>query len=515
MQKNLWCSDEFARFMCKELGFDNNLGSTDWPQIDTDHAEYIDYLDLSKDTRGMISFHTKASIVKAGLSDDSTEEDDYNPKFRIKARAGKVFRKLFACAGMEKSSDQIAEIVRKWYLFTGVNSEGYEASGIKFELCSGERIKWGYYKNNYIDQEECSLGLYSCMCGRDAQGYLDIYTKNPQVQLMVMTINGSIVGRSIVWLGKYHDRVYANTQTNADILTEYMHSWGLVNVWRSTQANVPEYIQLDRTEFDYYPYIDTYYYIDVDSNRAYMNMPRNGNEVRTCRCTDGSYEEQDRYECYNCGRGISSDDVYWVNDEPYCNECAVYSEHHDCNILRSSAVWSDCLNTYLHEDDAVYCENRSDYTADNRAIQLHDGTYLDEGDRDIIKLYNDEYADSQHDNIIYLKYSDCYALADDDSIVELHDGNYAFEDDCVQLYTDEYALETDCIELYDSTYALESDPDIVECFDGLYMHKDDTVTTYNGLVCAMEDCEQLRDGSWALMSDPVIESDDMQELKYA
>jgi hypothetical protein len=95
------------------------------------------------------------------------------------------------------------------------------------------------------------------------------------------------------------------------------------------------------------------------------------------------------YKCADCGEWIEDeDDVYWVDDEPYCRDCVEYCE--DCHEYHRGHsidvggyydyhyVCEDCLSNYavcpvcreyVCKDDAVYDEENGVY--------VHESCYED------------------------------------------------------------------------------------------------------------------------------------------
>ena len=81
---------------------------------------------------------------------------------------------------------------------------------------------------------------------------------------------------------------------------------------------------------------------------------------------------RDEYVCTGCGYRIHPDDVIWVNDRPYCDECVYYCPH--CNtygldeliqvtnsngqiehVCAECALWCDSCNTYYLEGTCHEC----------------------------------------------------------------------------------------------------------------------------------------------------------------
>lgn len=108
------------------------------------------------------------------------------------------------------------------------------------------------------------------------------------------------------------------------------------------------------------------------------------------------------YVCADCGGRLDEDDVYWVNDEPYCRDCVSWcsycEEYHrgdSTYVERYGNVCENCLERYFeycdecgeyyNRDDMYYinCEDRyvcGDCLHDGYGICENCGEYFPHGD---------------------------------------------------------------------------------------------------------------------------------------
>lgn len=72
-----------------------------------------------------------------------------------------------------------------------------------------------------------------------------------------------------------------------------------------------------------------------------------------------------KYICEYCGNGIDEDEVCWIGDHPYCNDCVTYCECCGEYELNDEATWiesedryvcRDCLDRYY-----LYCDDCGEY----------------------------------------------------------------------------------------------------------------------------------------------------------
>lgn len=77
------------------------------------------------------------------------------------------------------------------------------------------------------------------------------------------------------------------------------------------------------------------------------------------------------YTCTCCGYSIDEDDVFWIDDEPYCNECVSYCEccdeyHRADDMIWISSESRDVCRGCVH-DYYVVCEHCGEYVYEDDA----------------------------------------------------------------------------------------------------------------------------------------------------
>lgn len=240
----------------------------------------ISFLDceIDKDKIDKISFLPASKSVVGMLSDSHIDiKQSWEAKGRQEITVGRLVNKLFPNKFNQKEIDEF------------VNNFKTEISKYftKFRLVEGEDIRKYYLLDNY----ESNRGdiNQSCMRGKDAQKYLDIYVKNPEkCKLLVLMSDKDIKkikGRALVWfdlrkpLGKiYMDRVYTINQADVKLYIDYAkeHNW----LYKSDQVmhdvsyfdndkkiNSSVTIQLKPIKFDTYPSLDTLQYYTPSTGR--------------------------------------------------------------------------------------------------------------------------------------------------------------------------------------------------------------------------------------------------------
>jgi hypothetical protein len=188
----------------------------------------------------------------------------------------------------------------------------------RFDIVSGDDITKWYYYERYI-QGGGSLNN-SCMANVRKE-YFDIYTKNPQVKLVILyddngkLENGKytsekIKGRAILWTDAtvvnngekitFMDRIYTTQDSDQDLFKRFAETRGF---WYKKNQNMDQecyicngvveqvaelVLNLDEANFSFYPYTDTMSYTNLDNNTI-SNMDHNYH--RKLRSTTGGYED--------------------------------------------------------------------------------------------------------------------------------------------------------------------------------------------------------------------------------
>ena len=154
--------------------------------------------------------------------------------------------------------------------------------GFDIDFLSGEDILIGYTRANYLDKDGGTLHN-SCM--NDKHKFLNIYTKNPnQIRLAIIKIDDKIACRCLIWKtveGKeYADRIYYKYDWMEPLMRKRLDDMGIPHISKfSTKL-----VQLEKWEFDYYPYLDHFYNFDKHSG----SLLYFSNSLHTLRNTNGA-----------------------------------------------------------------------------------------------------------------------------------------------------------------------------------------------------------------------------------
>jgi hypothetical protein len=243
----------------------------------------INYLDITDS--GLISYSDVRKIVDG--------VDPWSDKIRYSCKPGSFINKIFN----NVSSVDIENFTNYIKTFSA-NLENLE-----FRLVDGDELKKWYLSSNYISLSG-NLGG-SCMSIYERNEFLNIYRDNPNLVKLLILIDKpgeKIYGRSLIWNledgGKFMDTIYTVDETryqnlfldwaknNHILVKEFQRcnsSYGFKNLSTDDIFYKDFYLNLKHWEYEKYPYMDTFKFIDLDKG-IISNVPdylwdRDGNSV--------------------------------------------------------------------------------------------------------------------------------------------------------------------------------------------------------------------------------------------
>ena len=388
------------------------------------HKKSYDSLILTSAEINYLTFRNDGTIsyLPAGKELKYNDDGQWGREGRQNGKPSKIIRKLFTDRAVKllqfKDSD--------FECFTNAYKANFNEDGYIFELLDNKQIPSVY------DMDRCTgEGSLNNSCMNGDMQYLDIYKNCDKLQILILkNKNGLLCGRSLVWKISdditLMDRIYV-TQ---DFMYDKFLSYAKGNYWTKkdykSYDNKRTFINLlgeeiDKTftiytdtDFDYYPYIDTFQYGG-----------------------DGFLCNNDNYEYTYCCTG---------------GEREGGEDNHD------GEVYCESRGEYIDEDDAVYVENgdsifRGGYHHVNDCVLVNDDWYH-ENDSNIIEIGNTWYT-KDDSNIIEINNE--YHLIEDCIYCE-RDGEYYLSDDCVYCEDDEEdVLRDDAVEIDGKYYHKNSD----------------------------------------------------------
>lgn len=317
----------------------------------------VGYLDGSVRNITIRRSDKEMTYMPSGKPTEMASDNTWVAKGRQNGKYGKVIRKVLKeqVPRLKFTDHEIEKLV---------NHLKAQASDGEFEVVSGEDIAYWYDGRRYNNEVELGTLSSSCMRDSSCKDSLDIYVKNPdKVKMVILTKDDLLIGRALVWDDKWMDRIYGT-----DSIASAFKTFAKEKGWhaKSSQNSDPDQgwihpetgesynevvtIELE-TNFDEYPYADTFCYLDRSNGKV-------SNDTRDL----GSYAEM-----RDTGGGLEGDDE------------RQYDEYDDRYIDTEDAVYVESHGFYTHYDNTFVCEvDDCRYLKDDR-VETHDGRYVYDG----------------------------------------------------------------------------------------------------------------------------------------
>ena len=383
-------------------------------------AGQVNFLGFSQDAPHFISYLTEERLERLSLADRSPWE----PDLRMQGKPGKVIRKLFTTEGLKQFRDKdVEQFANLFKSFCDAQSEKYD-----FELVEGREIVYHYHEDSYSTQFGAVGTLWgSCMRHDRCRFYLDLYEDNVGVVslLVLFDEDKAVLGRALVWwdvpfkneIRTVMDRIYTVRDSDVEAFKDYARKQGWVHkaeqncsskntfIDQGEKVYATAVVQLDYSEYDEYPYMDTFTYMDGDklwNDSAYGSVALEG--------THGETGDDLVYDDYNDTRIENEFAVYCEVGDGHCHQDdAVYLYYRDASAFPNLCVWSDIEYRDLAREDAV---------------ELADGDYAHQDNA----VYSNVTWDNYHmDQVVYSNYHEDYIPKDE--AIELENGEYVHKDD--------------------------------------------------------------------------------------
>lgn len=319
--------------------------------------DYVNYISLSKQDKSKLSYLSKDRI-------DALDETEYwSSSKRYMAKPGSFISKLF--------KDIPAKEVEK---FSTLLRSQSKKPPFTFNIVKGSDIKTYYYYQSYASSDRGTLGA-SCMKHDHCQRYLDLYIENQDNITMLVMLNDKdrLIGRALLWDFdgyKIMDRIYTQ---NDEELSFYFKQWATENGyfykseqnWFNTlffeqvgtgKKEMKIEFTLPNIKQHYYPYMDTFKFIDLDKGKLYNYIPEDVDfsSFRTLTASDGGkhpgdylvFDQIDRVMRYR-------NDAAWIQYGGYWTgrQNAVYSNYNDCYILNQDSVYNEYLDDHIFNEE--------------------------------------------------------------------------------------------------------------------------------------------------------------------
>lgn len=259
----------------------------------------------------------RKTVLNKAVLEPSPESQKLWTTNRSGIKVGRLARAILTAAGETFTAKDIEDFTNQYKAMFDFNSDALN----KFEIVKGRDIVKWYKGENYVS----GGGSLNNSCMAKSKGeFFNIYSRNSQVSMIILYDDGGslkdgkytaskIKGRAILWedaecseVGKFQfmDRIYTVNDSDVELFKRFAESKGF---WYKKSQNM-DYdctitngsaehsptitVNLDHTNFDAYPYVDTMCFISTEDNKA-SNSEDTFEFYRKLRDTSGGYEDQD------------------------------------------------------------------------------------------------------------------------------------------------------------------------------------------------------------------------------
>lgn len=235
----------------------------------------------SKDS-DMISYISKSKVdidLQNLLPEDFDVTNYKIQNMKIGRIVGKLFskEKLVSLGITSSHTEHFVNSYKSWF----------DKNRLDFRIVEGEEIRDWYDQDNYSTISKGTL-WNSCMRYKERLKFLDLYCKNPGIQLLILTSkeNGveKLRGRALLWNNvesndfynhvpgdiKVMDRIYSILDSDVILFKNWAYENGYIHkLEQNAKSHLYFYnkneilklslkINLKKTSFRYYPYLDTF-----------------------------------------------------------------------------------------------------------------------------------------------------------------------------------------------------------------------------------------------------------------
>jgi hypothetical protein len=268
---------------------------------------FVLFEELTDDDEKRYAVLNKDCLSLSEYDDSQIWKTSRNP-----IRIGRLIRPLLRTAGVTVTDREVEEFTNLWKA-----TYDFAADVLKqFDIVKGDTIAYWYDYEKYVD----GGGTLNNSCMAEVMSdYFEIYTSNPQVQMVILYdddgqvkegkyTSNKIKGRAILWDAEldgqkemFMDRIYTTHDSDVDLFKQFAQKNGWF--YKDSQSMTPrEYItngtsrsrpeiivKLNNVDFEYYPYCDTMCFCYTSSNELRNTQDDDDGSMRVLRSTDGEY----------------------------------------------------------------------------------------------------------------------------------------------------------------------------------------------------------------------------------
>jgi hypothetical protein len=316
---------------------------------DTLVPNHIDYLSASHSDKTKISYLTPERFTKIN------ESEIWSTSKRYHSKPGSLISKIYRNITPREVEN-----------FSNLYRAFSDQKEFEFSIVKGSDIAKYYHQDTYAGSG--SLGN-SCMKYDRCSKFLDIYSDNNIISMLIMKNDcGGLIGRALLWEvdgQKVMDRIYT---INDEDYQYYFMKWadnnGFIYKKRQNWANTLQFvsngkdieseieIQLNKWDYSYYPYLDTFKWLDRSAGKLFNYKPKyftdNTSEFCILMNAEGSSSRSSSLEF-----DVISKDWHHQGNLQYVEYCDLYTQ-------RDNLRYSETLDQWILNSDSEYSEELRD-----------------------------------------------------------------------------------------------------------------------------------------------------------
>lgn len=256
---------------------------------------------LNTDTQPGVNYISSVNGDMASYLPDSKVKEGADPfkqNGRIYIKIGRLVSKIIIHYKISQSTiEEFVNYYKSWF----------DDSLIEYKIVEGEDIrKWYLDRNYFAPNGSCFGSLWnSCMRYTDRQKFLDLYCRNKNIKMLVMTTMDlgveKVRARALLWEDvdvissqleispkiKVMDRIYSVFDSDIFIFKRWASQNGYIPKWeqnakshqffdiKEEPVKIKCNIKIDSNYLEYYPYLDTFPFFNINngilSNDEYNN----------------------------------------------------------------------------------------------------------------------------------------------------------------------------------------------------------------------------------------------------
>lgn len=285
LSRTLYVNQDFFQFLMNN----NSLITSIFINIEL--GDDINYL-APTEFQDKISYLPKEKFI------DEETFDPFAKKIgRVTLKVGRFINKFISSELMVKYGVTKHEVEK----FVNLYKSWFDPTKYVLKIVEGEDIRKWYNEENYYAPSGMSTGTLwnSCMRYQKRLKFLDLYCKNPNVKMLVMLqdVDGDwfLRSRAILWDNVQVEKDFSGLLSDTINVMDRIYSVfdsdvNTFKTWANQNGYIPKYeqnakshqffdikgevirarckINLENTDFRYYPYLDTFPYFNWNSKEV-------------------------------------------------------------------------------------------------------------------------------------------------------------------------------------------------------------------------------------------------------